>query len=73
MQIEVPLPDTNARKELFDAELQRDGVKVEAALDHYIRDTEKWNASKITQFLKVGHLQSSDSNAVFRLFYSKLL
>ena len=34
-------------------------VKVEAELDGYIRETEKWNASKISHFLKTVLLQAA--------------
>merc|ERR1712168_321371 len=59
LKVEVPLPDLTARQEIFEAELVRDGVKVEAELDGYIKETEKWNASKISQFLKAVLLQAA--------------
>merc|ERR1712106_57013 len=59
LKVEVPLPDLSARRSIFEAQLVRKGVKVEAELDGYIRETEKWNASKISHFLKTVLLQAA--------------
>ena len=56
MKIEIPMPDRNSRKQIFDKKLIQEGVKLDVDIEKYINLTSDWNASKITNFLEVSEM-----------------
>lgn len=56
MKIEIPMPDRNSRKQIFDKKLIQEGVKLDVDIEHYVNQTSDWNASKITNFLEVSEI-----------------
>ena len=53
MKIEIPMPDRDSRKQIFDKKLVQEGVELDADIEKYVNQTNDWNASKITNFLEV--------------------
>ena len=56
MKIEIPMPDRNSRKQIFDKKLIQEGVKLDVDIEKYVNLTSDWNASKITNFLEVSEI-----------------
>ena len=56
MKIEIPMPDRNSRKQIFDKKLIQEGVKLDVDIEKYVNLTSDWNASKITNFLEVSEM-----------------
>ena len=56
MKIEIPMPDRNSRKQIFDKKLIQEGVELDVDIEHYVNQTSDWNASKITNFLEVSEM-----------------
>jgi len=56
MKIEIPMPDRNSRKQIFDKKLIQEGVELDVDIEHYVNQTSDWNASKITHFLEVSEM-----------------
>ena len=56
MKIEIPIPDRNSRKQIFDKKLIQEGVELDVDIEHYVNQTSDWNASKITNFLEVSEM-----------------
>jgi len=52
IKIEIPIPDRNSRKQIFDKKLIQEGVELDVDIEHYVNQTSDWNASKITHFLE---------------------
>jgi len=52
IKIEIPMPDRNSRKQIFDKKLIQEGVKLDVDIEKYVNLTSDWNASKITNFLE---------------------
>ena len=56
MKIEIPMPDRNSRKQIFDKKLIQEGVELDVDIEKYVNLTSDWNASKITNFLEVSEM-----------------
>merc|ERR1711962_1246976 len=52
IKIEIPMPDRNSRKQIFDKKLILEGVELDVDIEKYVNQTSDWNASKITNFLE---------------------
>lgn len=52
IKIEIPMPDKNSRKQIFDKKLIQEGVELDVDIERYVNQTSDWNASKITNFLE---------------------
>ena len=56
MKIEIPMPDRNSRRQIFDKKLIQEGVELDVDIEQYVNQTSDWNASKITNFLEVSEM-----------------
>jgi len=52
IKIEIPMPDRDSRKQIFDKKLVQEGVELDVDIEKYVNQTNDWNASKITNFLE---------------------
>ena len=52
-QLEIPLPNRDAREKIFEKLLKRPGLKVSKKWEKYIQLTDEWNCSKIENFIQV--------------------
>jgi len=52
IKIEIPMPDRNSRRQIFDKKLIQEGVELDVDIEQYVNQTSDWNASKITNFLE---------------------
>ena len=75
-QLEIPLPNRDAREKIFEKLLKRPGLKVSKKWEKYIQLTDEWNCSKIENFIQVikkmqevnrDRLQSNFLSKIYRL------
>jgi len=52
VQLEIPLPNRDAREKIFEKLLKRPGLKVSKKWEKYIQLTDEWNCSKIENFIQ---------------------
>jgi SpoVK/Ycf46/Vps4 family AAA+-type ATPase len=52
-KIEIPLPTSEARRSIFEHDLVKDDIFIDADWEKYVEKTEKWDCSKVRNFVQV--------------------